>query len=297
MKSEEMLKYYIEHGLVTSPGPYKNLMENLPKEVIEICGKIHEFMLIDLLPNMGVTSIPNDNLKDVNIRGIEYKLKEVIDRGNSELLNSRKHDKLLLGNCRDTSLMLCSILRNNGIPARVRSGFATFFIPGKYLDHWICEYWNDLEDRWIKVDTWMSQIHHRKEMLPIELFKGLLDLNYDSYDVKSEYFITGGEAWLNCRENGHIPEDYGTYEEHLKGLWFVRDNMIRDILCLNKLEPLPWDCWGFMGIENNNIEDEKLRLLDDLARFLIKEDFTKNMLQERLGYLELKDSVIKSLSQ
>lgn len=296
MKTESLLEHYCEHGIITSPGLYYSLLQKLPVDIIKLCKSINRLTLIDLLPNMGIVSVPHEHLNDINIRGIEGKLKEIINRDGSNLINLRSDDKLLLGNCRDLSLILCSALRSHRIPARVRSGFGTFFVPGKYFDHWLCEYWNDVKARWIKVDPWMAQVQNKKDALPMELFEGLLKLNYNPYDVKNEYFIAGGQAWINCRENGHSSEDYRTYEDHLKGLWFVRDNMIRDLLCLNKLEPLPWDCWGFMGIENNNIKSEELVLLDEIARFLSTEEFRKTTLGDRLKGLKLESEIMESLS-
>lgn len=297
MKLDNCLEYYYEQGLITSPGAYQDLLDKLPNNIVELCECVHKLMLIDLIPSMGLVAISQEHFNDSNIRGIEGKLKEIIQRGNSSILDSRSCDKLLLGNCRDLSLMICSVLRNHKIPARVRSGFATFFDPfqKKNFDHWVCEYWNKSQNRWIKVDPWMSQVQYRKEMLPAELFEGLLSLNYNPYDVENEYFITGGQAWINCREKGHNPDNYGTYEDHLKGTWFVRDNMIRDFLCLNKLEPLPWDCWGIMGKENSDITSEEVGFLDDIAKFLTKGDFTKTTLLEKLESLQVEGDIMKSL--
>lgn len=297
MKSKNFLEYYSEQGLISSPGSYKHLLDNLSTEIPGLCEIIHKFMLIDLLATMQIISIPQKHINDSNIRGIESKLKEIIDRDNSSLLNLRSNEKFLLGNCRDLSLMMCSILRNNNIPARLRSGFATFFDPfqKKNFDHWVCEYWDKSKNSWIMVDPWMSQVHFRKKSLPIELFKGLIELDYNPYDVSNEYFITGAEAWINCRENGHDPNNYGTYEEELKGTWFVRDNMIRDLLCLNKLEPLPWDCWGIMGKENNNIKSEELASLDKIAVFLNTGNFNKDTLSEKLESVKINKSIIKSI--
>jgi len=37
--------------------------------------------------------------------------------------------------------------------ARSRCGFATYFAdPGTCEDHWICEYWDSAQKRWVKVD-------------------------------------------------------------------------------------------------------------------------------------------------
>jgi len=41
------------------------------------------------------------------------------------------------------------------------------------------------------------------------------------------------------------PESFGILDMH--GLWFVRGDLVRDFLALNKLEILPWDGgWGFL---------------------------------------------------
>ena len=50
----------------------------------------------------------------------------------------------------------------------------------------------------------------------------------------------------------------------MHGLGFVRGNFIRDVAALNKVELLPWDCWGL--IEKEKLDDpEDLALLDRLA--------------------------------
>lgn len=295
MAIHNYLEYYSVHGAITSPGPYKYFIEDFPRDIKELCKCINKLMLIDLLTAMGLIVVPKEHLHDSNIRAIQKKLKEIIHRDDSSILNLRCNEKLLLGNCRDLSLLMCSVLRNHRIPARLRSGFATFFVPKKYFDHWICEYWNELEKRWVRVDPWMSQIYYRREILPPELFEGLLSLNYNFHDVTNEYFITGGQAWINCREYGHNPKDYGTYEDFLKGTWFIRDNMIRDLLCLNKIEPLPWDCWGIMGRENSDIKEKELKILDNLAEILNKGNLKGiNILQE-LESLQITDSILKSI--
>ncbi|MGF7057943.1 transglutaminase-like domain-containing protein [Brassicibacter mesophilus] len=297
MKLDSLLQYYSEQGLITSPCSYHYLLAELPTDIPKLCECIHKITLIDLLATMELVSIPKEHSNDNNIRRVEEKLGKIAHRDNSSILNSRSYEKLLLGNCRDLSLIMCSVLRNHKIPARVRSGFATFFDPfqKKYFDHWVCEYWDKSEKRWIKVDPWMSQIQYRKELLPIELFKGLLELNYNPYDVKNEFFITGGEAWINCRKKGHNADNYGTYGDLLKGNWFVRDNMIRDLLCLNKLEPLPWDCWGIMGRENSDIKDRELAFLDEIAEFLVYGDLTQNTLSDKLESLQIEKCIMESL--
>ena len=41
-----------------------------------------------------------------------------------------------MGNCRDFSTMLCTVLRYQNTPARARCGFGAYFLPDHYEDHW-----------------------------------------------------------------------------------------------------------------------------------------------------------------
>ena len=296
MKLDHCLDYYSQQGLITSPGSYQDLLAQFPTEIAELCERINETILIDFIVNMGLVSVPAEHLNDIQLRKIADKLAKIVSRNGTDRPEAANYEKCLLGNCRDLSLMVCSVLRNQQVPARVRSGFATFFDQQKYFDHWLCEYWNQQEERWIKVDCWMSQIQYRQEILPPELSGGLLELDYNPYDVKEKHFITGGQAWVNCREHGDNPDLYGTYEEFLKGSWFIRDNMLRDLLCLNRLEPLPWDCWGLMGRENSQIESGELVVLDEIAGFLNQAVFTETTLAEQLARLHIKEAVLASLN-
>ncbi len=50
----------------------------------------------------------------------------------------------------------------------------------------------------------------------------------------------------------------------MHGLGFVRGDFIRDVAALNKVELLPWDCWGIIEKPEENDPDD-LRFLDHLA--------------------------------
>lgn len=264
MQQKNPLDYYKEHGIITDPGSWSYLFEQLPVDPLLLCQNIHGLVLVDFFVNMGLIKLPPERSQEVHIRKINDKIQRLMELDEKPLVESRCFEKRLLGNCRDLSLMICAALRNHGIPARVRSGFATFFDPKKLFDHWVCEYWESNEHRWIGIDAWMDQIQHEQALLPPELKVGLDKLKYYPLNVKTEHFITGGQAWLNCRNHGCDPNDFGTYGD-LKGLWFIRDNMIRDFLCLNKIEVLPWDCWGLMSGKRIDPAGDELVLLDRIA--------------------------------
>ena len=63
--------------------------------------------------------------------------------------------------------------------------------------------------------------------------------------------------WLN-----RAPNKFGIFDMH--GLGFVRGDLVRDAASLNKMELLPWDCWGV--ILNEQLDDpEDLSVLDEVA--------------------------------
>ncbi|MGE5223648.1 MAG: transglutaminase-like domain-containing protein, partial [Omnitrophica WOR_2 bacterium] len=146
----------------------------------------------------------------------------------------------LVGNCRDFSVLLVSMLRYLGIPARARCGFGAYFMPNHYEDHWVVEYWNAKEQRWILVDAQLD-----------ELQRNVLQPLFDPFDVPRNQFIVAGQAWQLCRAGLVDPDAFGIFDMH--GMWFIGGNVVRDFLSLNKVEILPWDSgWGFLTMDALN---------------------------------------------
>src|SRR5512136_3042969 len=171
----------------------------------------------------------------------------------------RDLDRKLVGNCRDHSTLLCSILRHQGVPARARCGFGAYFLPDHYEDHWVCEYWNAAQQRWILVDAQLDQLQ-----------RDVLNIQFDTLDVPRDQFIIGGQAWQMIRSGKADPDRFGIFEWH--GQWFVQDNLVRDFLSLNKIELLPWDGWGLMARPEDAVAADDLTLLDRIAAFTLEPD-------------------------
>jgi hypothetical protein len=141
------------------------------------------------------------------------------------------------------------MLRHQGIPARARCGFATYFAPDHFEDHWVCEYWRGT-GRWVKVDSQLDAFQRER-----------LGISFDPLDVPEELFLVGGRAWQDCRNGRADSDSFGVSDLH--GMQFVRGNLIRDLASLNKMELLPWDAWGL--IDKEDIAESDLALLDRLA--------------------------------
>ncbi|MRS05477.1 hypothetical protein EG832_20020 [bacterium] len=95
-----------------------------------------------------------------------------------------------------------------------------------------------------------------------ELQCGKLKINFDPLDVPRDQFIVGGKAWQMCRSGEQDPDKFGIFE--MNGLGFVRGNLVRDAASLNKMEMLPWDCWGIILKEQID-EIEDLKMLDEIS--------------------------------
>ena len=49
----------------------------------------------------------------------------------------------MVGVCRHFTLLHVAMLRAHGVAARARCGFGAYFEKGKFVDHWVTEYWNE----------------------------------------------------------------------------------------------------------------------------------------------------------
>jgi hypothetical protein len=142
-------------------------------------------------------------------------------------------------------------LRHQGVPARARCGFGAYFMPNHFEDHWVTEYWNQELSRWIFVDAQLDELQCNVMKIP-----------FDTLNVPRDQFIVGGKAWQMCRSGEQDPDKFGIFDMH--GLGFVRGNLVRDLASLNKMELLPWDCWGVILNEQLDNPDD-LGTLDEIA--------------------------------
>jgi hypothetical protein len=249
--TDDMLKYYAAQGIITDPGKYTYLYENLPSDVASLCAVVRGVMLhIFMADKYGVT-IPEERKQEVQLRTVERMLGKIMELDSQPLTVAREPLKRMVGNCRDHTALLCSMLKYKGIPARARCGFATYFIPGRYVDHWVCEYWNAQQRRWVRVDPQLDEVQIKA-----------LGITFNPLDLPPGTFVAGGEAWNMCRAGKLDPDLCGIFD--MKGLWFVRGDLVRDFMALNRVEVLPWDCNDLMRREREP-GFEAHRLLDAIA--------------------------------
>jgi len=206
----------------------------LPTDIPSLVKILQGVMLHAFWAERYGVSLTDERRAEVNLRRVDKQLARIVELEDRPLGEARPHERKLVGNCRDFSVMLAAILRHQGVPARARCGFGTYFTPGRYEDHWVCEIWRADQGRWILVDAQLDE-------LMIEALKP----DFDPLDVPRDRFIVGGKAWQLCRSGAADSDDFGIFDMH--GIEFVRGDLLRDFLAFNKIEILPWDGgWGYM---------------------------------------------------
>jgi len=219
---------------MTAPGPYASLLDALPTELPALVKSVQGLMLHAFWANSYGVSLTDERRAEVNLRRVDKQLARILELDDCPLTEARPHEQKLVGNCRDFSVLLAAVLRHQGAPARARCGFGTYFTPGRYEDHWVCEVWNVAQSRWVLVDAQLDQ-----QMIDV------LKPDFDPLDTPRDRFIVGGKAWQLCRSGAADPDDFGIFDMY--GIEFVRGDLLRDFLAFNKVEILPWDGgWGYM---------------------------------------------------
>ena len=250
--AEDALDYYVCQTPITDPGEYAELFEGLPTEVPTL-RRVVQGILIHVFwaERYGVT-LSEERSGEVQLRWVKRMLRRVRELDDRPLTDARPPEARAVGNCRDFSVMLCAMLRHQGVPARARCGFGAYFTPGKYEDHWVCEYWRVDEERWVLVDAQLDELQCEA-----------LRIGFDPCDVPRDQFLPGGRAWQLCRSGEADPDDFGIFDMH--GLWFVLGDLGRDVASLNRMELLPWDGWGIVDGEDRDYSEEEWDLLDRAA--------------------------------
>jgi hypothetical protein len=219
---------------MSDPGRQAGLLEGLPRDPAGLASVVQGLMIHQhIAPAYGVT-LSGPQHAEPHVRAVEGMLARIVAHDARPLDEARPAAERLVGVCRHFTLMHVAMLRRQGIAARARCGFGAYFEAGKFLDHWVTEYWNEAERRWVLFD---AQIDARQR----ELFR----VAFDPADVPRNQFLVAGLAWQMCRQGKADPGAFGILDMY--GLWFIAGNVIRDVAALNNKEMLPWDVWGGMA--------------------------------------------------
>ncbi|GAA4571693.1 transglutaminase-like domain-containing protein [Planotetraspora kaengkrachanensis] len=251
----QFTSFYTSPAVMTSPGRHQHRLDAVsPRDLAGLAAIGHGLIVHEYIaPAYGV-ELSDEDRASVHIRPVERLLDRIADRDDRPLEIAREPGARIAGNCRHFTVFLVALLRGRGVPARARCGFGGYFVTGWFEDHWVCEYWNDAQERWILVDP---QIDQRQ--------RGMFPVDFDVTDVPRDRFLTAGEAWIRCRAGELDPAVFGLSVIGESGLWWIAGNLMRDAAALLNLELLPWDSWGAMPAPDQPIGDDLAALFDRVA--------------------------------
>ncbi len=196
-------------------------------------------------------------LEEQHLRSVAEVLARAQELSPEPLTVAREPADRVLGICRHFALLHTALLRDRGVPARVRCGFASYFTPGTWVDHWITERWDG--GRWVRDDPEIDD-------LVAERFA----LGFDAHDQPPGRFLTGAEAWALVRAGEADAASFGIFD--MWGTAFVAGNVVGDFACLNKVELLPWDHWGMKQDPYGTVPDDVAATLDEVAALATGDD-------------------------
>jgi hypothetical protein len=282
-----MNDYYVQQSKVTDPKNYKVNFQDLPRDVGELCKIVQGLVTHRNASDLYGIELTEQRKNEGETRYVEVMLEKIVARDSSPLTKPRTPDKKFAGTCRDFAILLCSMLRYQGVPARLRCGFAAYFTRGpiKYEDHWVCEYWDAINSEWLLADAELDDV-----------YKERYEFKFPIFNIPREQFILAGDAWKRCQAKEVNANDFGVGSiEGVRGLWFIRNDLVRDIAALNKFEVLPWDEWGLADKELEDMTKEELLIISQAAE-LTTDDTQFDEMQKLYDFTEgLKvPKVIKS---
>jgi hypothetical protein len=254
----ESVRFYLEPGLMSTIPAGVDLGE-LPDDLPSLVQVVQGLLIHVFWAERYGLHLNAARQNEVNLRSLSEKFPVLLKLSNAPLTEARPLEKRLVGNCRDFSDFLAALLKHKGIPARARCGFGKYFLPNHYEDHWVTEYWSAAENRWIMVDAQLDEFQQKE-----------LKITFDPLNVPSYQFITGGKAWLLCRAGQANPDQFGIFK--MRGMGFIRGDLIRDFLALNRIEILPWDAFGLIAKADNQLTEADFALLDSLAGMALSPD-------------------------
>lgn len=194
--NRKIYQRYLETSVYTYVGKYKEFILSLPDDIPSIgmlvCDQItHPSMYFtEPSPYLEDTyygrfaSYPKHRFKnedELYITAISM-IAGILRLDETGFTKNRDVTKRITVSCRQASILFSAILKAKGIPCRSRAGFMDFGDTGdSYMEHWVNEYWDFNENRWVLVDA----------------------DGYYEYEQRFGYsqFVTASEAWIGLRKN------------------------------------------------------------------------------------------------
>ena len=272
----KILDFYKKTSPYTDLGLYSDFARKLPNDVKKLSNLqrmqiIHPIIIWNNLQDGwwdDLRKVPKTSIifEDDIFPTAQSMLAELLRRDKNYSVYRKVEDKIHV-TCRGEAILLTSILKAKGVSARARSGFAEYLRhDGIFYDHWITEYYNKDEKRWILVDAdnqWGDTL-----------------INFDLNDLPREKFMFGAEAYINLRKK-IIDERKVLYasEPVTTGFKAAIRVLFFDFHCLMNDEIIFDFVPKYILEKNFKLSENELKELDYLASLMLNPDENFNLLQ------------------
>jgi hypothetical protein len=209
----ETTNFYRQPGPTSDPGRHRELVLDLPAGAKTLSTIVRGLLVHNFAAKIRGLPLSAERMSHMQTVGAEAILGNVISLDPSPLGLKRPAERRMVGFCYHFALLHCALLRATGTPARARCGFAGYFEAGRWIDHWVVEYWDG--------DGWR-----------------LTDPQIGRDDLTLDDFHDGLTAWNQCRGRASRPASHGNGE--LWGWDELRGSLINDVAALNKVEVSGW---------------------------------------------------------
>ncbi len=258
----------------------KDMVRDIPKDVATIVIYVQNIFIHQHWSKAYGLELSEERKREPFIRSFGEKLQflQSVGQGTCPLvpLGPRPNEQKMISICRDFSVAAVALCREAGIPARARCGFANYFEKGKYIDHWVLEYWNEERKKWVMVDAQLDNLQQEHLKIP-----------FDPMNVGEDFFFTGPRAWQMCREGKENPELFGIFDWW--GYIYLNCNLILDANSLLKMPMQPWDMWdGYKSLPMEKWHEKDYKLMDELASLALHVD---DSLEDLIHFVQQNDKI------
>ena len=201
--SRRIYERYLETSVYTYVGMYKEFVLSLPNDIptigMLICDQITHPSMYFTEPSPYLedtyfgkfSSYPKHRFKnedELYITAVSM-IAGILRLDETGFTKNRDVTKRITVSCRQASVLFSAILKAKGIPCRSRAGFMDFGNTGdSYMEHWVNEYWDFNENRWVLVDADGYYEYEQR-------------FGYSQFDLPRRKFVTASEAWIGLRKN------------------------------------------------------------------------------------------------
>lgn len=298
--NQDILDFYLQTSIYTNYLPYKEYYQSLPNDIEELSKLLYHQVIHRQELVRSYLNKPNSVRNETEVESLNVKNEypwyknrcdddilltapsitaELFRQDSRGFVMGREVKDRVVITCRYVAVLLASILKAKGIPARCRSGYANYFCQERkdtYYDHWIVQYYSYDQKRWVNVDA-----------------DGLYKVDFNQWDFPDNEFKWIAAVWLDVRQGKDSEKNYihGASFNRLSNLayalFFDFHSLMNDEISY-LFFPTAFDSEK----EFQQLSDEQLKQIDKLATLMLDPD--KNF--DELRYLFRNDKWLRAIN-